>query len=73
MLRPVKFVPRPVRRQNAVSNRGGPSQTGSGPRGSIPAESVFGCVRRQRFVACRPDWPNRLAEPGKVQTCLDSL
>jgi len=36
--------------QNAVSNRGGSSLTGSGPRGSIPAVTVFGCVRRQRFA-----------------------
>ena len=36
--------------QDAVSNRGGPSQTGSGPRGSSPAVTVLGCVRRQRSV-----------------------
>lgn len=36
---------------DAASNRGGPSQTGSGPKGSSPAASVFGCVRGQRRVS----------------------
>ncbi len=39
------------RRRNAVSNRGGSSLTGSGPRGSSPAVLVLGCVRRQRFAS----------------------
>jgi len=39
------------RHRDAVSNRGGPSQTGPGPKGSIPAVTVLGCVRRQRHGA----------------------
>ena len=72
--------------QNAVSNRGGSSQTGSGPRGSIPAVTVFGCVRRQRFAPFRcavraladsaessedPDWAGRIELAATGACCVE--